>query len=102
MNVAEEYVPAVTPVVTKLKVGDPADALPLATAIWPDVPSSETWEKFDPLMVTRPVPLRAATLESTVPSEMTGFPATPSPLAILSPLPTPKVRPVSVLELVLT
>ena len=102
MKVADEYVPGVTLVETKLKVGDPPDAFPLATAIWPDVPNKVTWENVDPLTVTRPVPLNAATLESTVPSEITGFPDTPSPLAILSPLPTPKVRPVSVFEPVLT
>ena len=102
MKVADEYVPGVTAVVDRLKVGDPPDALPLATSICPEVPNKVTWENVDPLTVTRPVPLNAATLARLVPSEITGFPATPSPLAILNPLPTPKVRPVSVFEPVLT
>jgi hypothetical protein len=95
-------VPGVTAVVANPKVGAPVEALPFVTTTWPEVPVKVTWEKFVPLMVTKPIPVNEATLESVVPSDITGFPATPSPLAILRPLPTPKVRPTTVFEFVLT
>lgn len=97
------YVPGVTAVETKLIVGFPVDPSPLATEMLPDVPAIDRALTVPPLTPTSPVdPDIDWKLERNAPRPIKGFADTPSPLAMVRPVPAVIERAVSVPRAVLT
>lgn len=91
-----------TAVVTRLAVGLPPEPLPLATAIWPDVPVIVTGVARPLPTATRPVPDSDAMLEISPVRLTVGLPVVPSALVTPRLAPTAICTPVSVVEFVLT